>query len=236
MRVSKKCLNLVKEFEGCYLKSYQDEVGVWTIGYGITSSDKSITGKTIKKGMRISKSTAEKWLVESLNKRYLPLVLKYQDKYNFNTSQIDALVSFAYNVGSIDQLTDHGKRSKSVIKQKILLYNKAGGKELRGLTRRRAAELDLFCEGTKTFDEGFPVLPLRGYFKVGDNSSQVGRVQKLLQWLDLYTGNIDNSYGSKTEDAVKKLQYQMIKAGVQDVKVNGKFGKKCLPYVKKLKR
>ena len=30
-RVSKKCIELVKEFEGCYLQSYQDSVGVWTI-------------------------------------------------------------------------------------------------------------------------------------------------------------------------------------------------------------
>ena len=44
---------MVKEFEGCYLEAYQDEVNIWTIGYGITSSDKAITGKTIKKGMKI---------------------------------------------------------------------------------------------------------------------------------------------------------------------------------------
>ena len=67
VRVSKQCIEMVKEFEGCYLKAYQDAIGVWTIGYGITSSDKAITGKTIKEGMRITRATAEKWLTESLN-------------------------------------------------------------------------------------------------------------------------------------------------------------------------
>ena len=128
MRVSNKCIEMVKEFEGCYLEAYPDEVGVWTIGFGITSSDKAITGKTIKKGMKISKATAEKWLVESLNRIYLPKVMKYQDRYHFNSSQIDALVSFAYNIGNIDQLTGYGTRSIALIESRMLLYNKAGGK------------------------------------------------------------------------------------------------------------
>ena len=38
-KISDKCLNIVKEFEGCRLTAYRDEVGVWTIGYGITNSD-----------------------------------------------------------------------------------------------------------------------------------------------------------------------------------------------------
>lgn len=238
MRVSKKCINMVKEFEGCYLKAYQDAVGVWTIGYGITSSDKTITGKTIKKGMVITKKTADKWLEESLNKKYLPLVMKYQNVYyKFNTSQIDALVSFAFNIGSIDGLTAKGTRSISEIEKKILLYNKAGGKELKGLTRRREAELDFFLKGKKTFDEGWPTLPKRGYFEKGDKSKEVGKLEKLMSWLDLYDGDVDdNVYGEQMVEATKKLQRQMIRAGHTEVKVNGKFGNLCLPYVKKLKR
>jgi GH24 family phage-related lysozyme (muramidase) len=63
------------------LKSYQDRVGVWTIGYGTTSHDKSITGKTITKGMTISKETAEKWLRASLREKYEPKVSKYDSIY-----------------------------------------------------------------------------------------------------------------------------------------------------------
>lgn len=147
-KISKNCLDLVKEFEGCRLTAYRDEVGVWTIGYGITNSDKSITGTTIKRGLKISKETAEKWLEESLNKKYLPLVLKY-DEYNWNQNELDALVSFAYNIGSITQLTAKGTRSKKTIAAKLLEYNKAGGKVYRGLTRRRKAEQKLFITPVK---------------------------------------------------------------------------------------
>lgn len=143
-KISDKCLNLVKKYEGCRLTAYQDEVRVWTIGYGITNADKGITGKSIHKGMKISKDTAEKWLRESLTKKYLPLVLKYDKQYDFNQNEIDALVSFAYNIGSIKQLTANGTRSRATIAAKMMQYNKAGGKVYRGLTRRRTEEKDLF--------------------------------------------------------------------------------------------
>lgn len=113
--VSKKCINLVKEFEGCKLKAYKDEVGVWTIGYGITNSDKSITKTTIKSGLTISQATAESWLTKSLNQKYLPLVMKYDKTYKWNQNEIDALVSFAYNIGSIKQLTANGTRTRKEI-------------------------------------------------------------------------------------------------------------------------
>lgn len=144
MKISEKGLALIKEFEGCQLTAYQDEVGVWTIGYGITNADKSITGTTIKKGLKITKEKAEEWLRECLNKRYAPLISKYDTRYGWNQNEFDALVSFAFNIGSIDQLTANGSRSKSVISNKILQYNKAGGKVYAGLTRRRKAERELF--------------------------------------------------------------------------------------------
>ena len=148
-KISKQCLDLVKEFEGCQLTAYKDEVGVWTIGYGITNADKSITGTTIYSGLKISKDTAEKWLESSLNKKYLPLVMKFDDKYNWNQNELDALVSFAYNIGSISQLTDSGKRTKAQIADKMLAYNKAGGTVYRGLTRRRIAERKMFLTPVK---------------------------------------------------------------------------------------
>lgn len=147
--ISEKCIKLVKKFEGCKLKAYKDEVGVWTIGYGITSSDKSITGKTIKSGMKISQATAEKWLKDSLIKKYLPLVMKYNDKYKWNQNEIDALVSFCYNIGSINQLTANGTRNRKEIASAMLKYNKAGGRVYRGLTRRRTAEQKLFLTKVK---------------------------------------------------------------------------------------
>lgn len=150
--VSQAGIDLIKHFEGCNLTAYQDEVGVWTIGWGITNADRSITGTTIKKGLKISMETAERWLKESLFKKYLPLIMKYDTRYDWNQNEIDALVSFAYNIGSIDQLTANGSRSRSTIASKILEYNKAGGTVYNGLLRRRKAEQELFLkpvEGVK---------------------------------------------------------------------------------------
>lgn len=147
--VSEKCIKLVKKFEGLYLKAYKDEVGVWTIGYGITNADKAITKVTVKAGLKITEKTADNWLEKALNKKYLPKVMKYNSKYKWNQNEIDALVSFAYNIGSIDVLTANGTRSRATIAAKMIQYNKAGGKALNGLTRRRKAERELFLAAVK---------------------------------------------------------------------------------------
>lgn len=231
MRVSKKCINLVKEFEGCSLVARYDQYGaLWEIGYGITSHDIDITGKKIKEGMKISQATADKWLEEALNKKYLPKVMKYQSKYKFNTSQIDALVSFAYNVGSIDGLTQNGRRTKKEIAEAFALYKKSGGVVLNGLIRRREAEKKMYNAGPKTFDEGWPKLPTRGYFQLADKGAEVKKVQKYLSWMNLYADEISGVYDEETVRAVKLLQ-----STIPTTK-NGKFGNKCLPFAKKYKK
>ena len=144
LQISQKGLNLIKEFEGCKLEAYKCPAGVWTIGYGTTDSDYSITKTKIKAGLKISKQKAETWLRQSVNKKYCPKVNKYNNKYHWTQNEFDAMVSFAYNLGSIDQLTANGKRTKKEIAQKMLLYTKANGKELPGLVRRRKAEQKLF--------------------------------------------------------------------------------------------
>ena len=143
MEISEKGLELIKKFEGCRLTAYQDAVGVWTIGYGTTTADKSITGTTICQGLRISQKTADEWLRESINRKYGPKVDKYAT-YRWTQNEFDALVSFAYNVGSIDGLTAQGSRTRAEISHMILAYNKAGGRELTGLTKRRQEERALF--------------------------------------------------------------------------------------------
>ncbi len=149
MKTSEKGITLIKRFEGCYLKAYQDRVGVWTIGYGTTTADKSITGCAIKKGMSITQKTADEWLKASLAKKYEPKVSKYDHIYHWTQSQFDALVSFAYNIGNIDQLTANGQRTIKQIENAICLYNHAGGKVVKGLTDRRKAEWALFVSGTQ---------------------------------------------------------------------------------------
>lgn len=144
MNISQKGLDIIKEFEGCVLNAYRDSVGVITIGWGTTNADYDITGTYISMGMTISQATADSWLEQSVNKKYVPLVMKYDGIYHWNQNQLDALTSFAYNIGSIVQLVANGTRSITEISNKILAYDKAGGQTLAGLTRRRKAEKELF--------------------------------------------------------------------------------------------
>jgi len=150
MRISNKGIELIKQFEGCKLKAYKDPAGVPTIGYGHTAG--------VKMGDTITQERADELLRDDLV-IYEGKVAKYDDKYHWNQNQFDALVSFAYNIGSIDQLTSNGRRSIKTISDKILEYNKAGGKKLEGLVRRRKAEKALFdeaVEGVSTQKEETP--------------------------------------------------------------------------------
>lgn len=139
MKASYNAIKLIESFEGCRLKSYKDAVGIWTIGYGHT--------KGVTAGQTITQKKAEEYLREDIvtAERH---VNSYYDRYKWNQNEFDALVSFAFNIGSITQLTNNGKRTITEISNKILAYNKAGGKELVGLTRRRQAEKALFDKPT----------------------------------------------------------------------------------------
>lgn len=135
MKTGQAGIGLLKEFEGCHLTAYKCPAGVWTIGYGHT--------KGVKPGDRITQAEAEELLSADLV-GFEKMVSRYDDKYRWKQNEFDALVSFAFNIGSIEQLTAGGTRDRGVIAEKILLYNKAGGKALPGLTKRRQKERELF--------------------------------------------------------------------------------------------
>ena len=135
MKISEKGIELIKQFEGCKLTAYKDAVGVLTIGYGHTGD--------VKANQKITQKKADELLKEDLH-RFEIHVSEYRKKYKFTQNEFDALVSFAFNIGNINQLTKYGKRNKGQIADAILLYNKAGGKVLSGLVKRRKAEYDLF--------------------------------------------------------------------------------------------
>ena len=144
MQTSDKGIALIKEFEGCKLTAYQDSVGVWTIGYGWT---KPVDGKPIRAGMTIKQETAERLLKTGL--------VSYESdvsrlvKVDLTQGQFDALVSFTYNLGSRSLSTSTLLRKLNAgdyagAANEFLRWNKAGGKVLNGLTRRREAERALF--------------------------------------------------------------------------------------------
>jgi GH24 family phage-related lysozyme (muramidase) len=139
-KISQKGIDLVKSFEGGpYLDAYRDPVGVWTIGYGTTSG--------VKAGMKITKSQAEQYLREDLDQ--FEKAVKDNVKVPLNTEQFSALVSFTYNVGegalassTLLRLLNQGDYRGAA--DQFLRWNKGGGQELPGLTRRRNAERAMF--------------------------------------------------------------------------------------------
>ena len=144
MQTSEKGIALIKEFEGCKLTAYQDSVGVWTIGYGWTQP---VDGKPIRAGMTIKQETAERLLKTGL--------VSYESdvsrlvKVGLTQGQFDALVSFTYNLGARSLSTSTLLRKLNAgdyagAADEFLRWNKAGGKVLNGLTRRREAEHALF--------------------------------------------------------------------------------------------
>ena len=135
MKISETGLNLIKQFEGCHLTAYKDPVGIPTIGYGHT--------KGVKLGQKITQAQADEYLKQDVASAE-KAVSKY--KYNYNQNQFDALVSFTYNCGSgnLKQITNNGNRTLEQISARLPNYNKASGKVLTGLVRRRAAEKKLF--------------------------------------------------------------------------------------------
>ena len=144
LSVSNKCLEIIKEFEGFSATAYRCPAGVWTIGYGTTNADKSITGTSIYPGLKITEAKATEWLKKSVELSCAKNVMKFDHIYHWTQNEFDALVSFAYNVGSIDGLVANGKRSKKEIPEKMMDYVRGGGKVLPGLVRRRKYERDLF--------------------------------------------------------------------------------------------
>ena len=135
-KINKSGLNLIKKYEGCKLTSYICPAGVLTIGYGHT-------GKDVKLNQTITKKKAISLLKKDLA-RFERHVQSYNYIYEWTDNEFSALVSFAYNIGNIDQLTAYGTRTRSQIRSAMLKYVKANGKTLQGLVKRRKAELKLF--------------------------------------------------------------------------------------------
>lgn len=138
MKISENGLNLIISFEGFCPKATKavKTEKYYTIGYGHY-------GKDVDENQSITKEQALKLLKKDM-KRFETKVMKYNDCYNFTQNEFDSLVSFAYNVGNIDQLTAKGTRTKKEIADAMLLYIKSGGNVLEGLRKRRIRERELF--------------------------------------------------------------------------------------------
>lgn len=141
-------LDTIQQFEGLKLKAYKDSVGIWTVGFGnIFNLD---TGNPIKEGDQITLETAERWLkieVDNLQAKMRKVIT-----VTLTDNQWTALTSLVYNIGfgafkrsTLLRLLNAGASKEDVAKQ-ILRWNKAGGKEIKGLTNRRQAEYNLYLK------------------------------------------------------------------------------------------
>lgn len=140
--INKEGLELIKSFEGLRLKSYRCSANVLTIGWGST-------GPHVKEGMTITKDQAEELLRSDL-RRFEDAVAAVAPKATDN--QFSAMVSLAFNIGI-------GALQRSTVLRRHLagdhagaadafgMWNKAAGKTLPGLVRRRAAEAALYRKG-----------------------------------------------------------------------------------------
>jgi len=139
MQISEEGKNLIKKFEGCELEAYKCAAGVWTIGYGHI--------KTAVEGMKIDQATANELFDEEMG--------EYETYVNtavtvpLSQNQFDALVSWVFNLGNGNlnastMLKVINSGDHAGVPAQIKRWNKAGGKVLDGLIRRREAEALLY--------------------------------------------------------------------------------------------
>lgn len=140
MKTSDAGITLVKSSEGLKLVAYKCPAGIWTNGYGHTGPD-------VTPGMVITQAQADALLARDLE-RFEAGVARLV-KVPLNQNQFDALVCFSFNLGlgalqgsTLLRLLNAGDYAGAAAQ--FPRWNKAGGKELPGLTRRRAAEQSLF--------------------------------------------------------------------------------------------
>ena len=139
MKISIDGINIIKTFEGLFLKSYLCPAKIWTIGWGST--------KGVKKGMVITVQEAEQRLLDDIapTENYLNNL-----GIDLNQNQFDALCSFIFNLGvgnfSSSTLLKLIKKNKNDpnIKNQFNRWVYAGGKKLPGLVKRRKIEGDLY--------------------------------------------------------------------------------------------
>lgn len=148
MKSSTEIKKLIKTWEGCSLRAYICPAGRLTIGYGHTGSD-------VSPGMKITQQTADE-LFESDIARFeaeLQRWMQIDHVKPLTQNQYDALVSFAYNVGTVALRRSTlwkkvcANPSDSDIADEFRKWVHAKGKVLPGLVKRRATEANIYTTG-----------------------------------------------------------------------------------------
>ena len=137
---------IIAEFEGLRLKAYICPAGVATIGIGTTTYP---DGRKVRLGDTCTVAQANEWLDDYIVKKIFPVIMPAL-KADVTNNQFCAMISLAYNIGPsglrrspLFKRLNEGA-PKLEVADLFLRHNKAGGKVLAGLTRRRKAERKLF--------------------------------------------------------------------------------------------
>ena len=196
-RIGQAGLDLIKQYEGCRLAAYRCAAGVWTIGYGHTAG--------VHSGMTITQAQADAYLQQDIakfegyvnNPAYVPITAK------LNQNQFDALVSFAFNLGAGNLRKLCKGRTAAQIARTMPNYNKAAGKVLAGLKRRRAAEQALFNKLVSA------AAPAQNQNTEDYNMNTIKKGSKgnaVKVWQIIIGVAADGIFGSGTESATKTWQ------------------------------
>lgn len=150
MKISQLGLNLIKRYEGYRDTAYVCPAGIMTIGYGTTR----INGRPIKRGMKCTREEAQQWLENDVND-FLNIISPWIDpSIELNQNQVDSIASLVYNIGvgnfKKSSLLRHLNDGFFVLVEKeFARWNRGGGKVLKGLSERRAAEAAMFMDKTR---------------------------------------------------------------------------------------
>ena len=144
MKLSDNGYNFISSMEGVRTKAYKDSVGIWTVGIGFITVD----------GQKVNENTT--LTTEQIKIQFTKQIATYENAVNnsvtsqINQNQFDALVSFTFNLGT-------GSLKSSTLLKKVNVnpadpsittefskWNKASGRVIDGLTKRRAAEAKLY--------------------------------------------------------------------------------------------
>lgn len=203
MFISENGLNLIKEFEGCILQSYDDYNdkvinagdtvrGTLTIGWGHVEG--------VYKGQVITQAQADELLKQDMV-RYCKgvdnIIACTPIPFEITQNVYDAFVSFYYNTGSLSTLLAGGSRDKQTVADMLLEYRNKGSQWEAGLLRRRKAEREMFLTGGE-------VICSSGNYADDPRKEKIKALQHIC---NLYGAGIteDGIWGVQTDNAVRNL-------------------------------